>query len=281
MMKAFLNDTGSADMTKRLVAVDMDGTFLNSQQDFDRHYFLDLYPRMQQEQVTFVVASGNQDAQLRAFFPHTADSIWFVSDNGALVKRPDQTVVYSAKMAPSVYQHAIRVLEQLKDVHPIVSAVKSAYILASEPQSFAEMTGRYYYKLQQVAQWDEIEDTVLKLGMSVPDDQTANIVNLLRTELKDELIPVSSGHGDIDLIIPHTHKANAIKQVANQLAIPMTNVVAFGDGGNDVEMLKEAGQGFAMANAPQAIQAIADDVAPDHNQNGVLVTIENLLNQWR
>ena len=116
--------------------------------------------------------------------------------------------------------------------------------------------------------------------MSCPDEQTESIVKMLQNELAGELLPVSSGHGDIDLIIPHTHKANAIKRVASQLHVPMTNVVAFGDGGNDAEMLKEAGLGFAMANAPQTIKAIANDVAPDHDQNGVLVTIENLLKQW-
>lgn len=267
-------------MTDRIIAVDMDGTFLNSDQDFDHDYFLKLYPQMQEKHVTFVVASGNQDSQLRAFFPKTASTIWFVSDNGALVKEPDESVMYSAKMDPAAYQHAIQFLDSLPDVHPIVSAVHSAYILDSEPKSFSEMTARYYYKLQSVKDWDEIDDTVLKLGMSCPDEQTESIVKMLQNELAGELLPVSSGHGDIDLIIPHTHKANAIKRVASQLHVPMTNVVAFGDGGNDAEMLKEAGLGFAMANAPQTIKAIANDVAPYHDQNGVLVTIENLLKQW-
>lgn len=45
-------------------------------------------------------------------------------------------------------------------------------------------------------------------------------------------------------------------------------------------MIKEAGQGFAMANAPQEIKAIADEIAPDHDRNGVLTTIEKLLKQW-
>lgn len=267
-------------MTKRLIAVDMDGTFLNSHQDFDRKYFLKLYPEMRAKDVTFVVASGNQDSQLRAFFPHTADSIWFFSDNGALVKQPDETVMYSAKMDPEVYHHAITYLNSLDEVYPVVSAVKSAYVLNSAPKSFSEMTARYYYKLQGVSDWDAIDDTVLKIGMSCPDNQTEKILTLLANELAGELLPVSSGHGDIDLIIPHTHKANAIKRVANYLNIPMIDVVTFGDGGNDVEMLKEAGQGFAMANAPQAIKKIADNVAPDHDQNGVLITIDQLLKQW-
>lgn len=267
-------------MTDRLIAVDMDGTFLNSHQDFDREYFLKLYPQMREKQVTFVVASGNQDSQLRAFFPKTASQIWFVSDNGALVKKPDESVMYSAKMDPAVYQHAIQFLTDLPDVHPIVSAVKSAYILKSEPKPFSEMTAKYYYKLQSVKSWDDIDDTVLKLGMSCPDDQTDTILQMLQDELTGDLLPVSSGHGDIDLIIPHTHKANAIKRITKQLHIPMANVVAFGDGGNDVEMIKEAGQGFAMANAPQEIKAIADEIAPNHDRNGVLTTIEKLLKQW-
>lgn len=267
-------------MTNRLIAVDMDGTFLNSQQNFDRQFFLELYPRMQAKNVTFVVASGNQDSQLRAFFPHTADSIWFVSDNGALVKQPDETIVYSAKMDPAVYQHAISFLASLDDVYPVVSAQKSAYVLDSAPKSFAEMTAKYYYKLKLVPDLATIDDPVMKIGMSCPDEKTEEILQLLDDELAGKLLPVSSGHGDIDLIIPNTHKANAIKRVAAFLDMPMANVVTFGDGGNDVEMLKEAGQGFAMANAPQAIKDIADEIAPSHDENGVLVTIDRLLKSW-
>lgn len=54
-------------------------------------------------------------------------------------------------------------------------------------------------------------------------------------------------------------------------------VVTFGDGGNDVEMLQYAGFGFAMANAPDRIKEIAKYQADSNNDSGVLNVIDKIL----
>ena len=46
--------------------------------------------------------------------------------------------------------------------------------------------------------------------------------------------------------------------------------MVFGDGGNDIEMMKLAKYSFAMSNAPQAIKDIASYQAPSNQENGVL-----------
>ena len=46
-------------MTIKAIAVDMDGTFLNSQSDYDHNYFAKVYDLMVAKGVQFVVASGN------------------------------------------------------------------------------------------------------------------------------------------------------------------------------------------------------------------------------
>ena len=46
--------------------------------------------------------------------------------------------------------------------------------------------------------------------------------------------------------------------------------MAFGDSGNDIEMLQQAGFGFAMANARPHVKAVARYHAPHNNEEGVL-----------
>jgi hypothetical protein len=58
-------------------------------------------------------------------------------------------------------------------------------------------------------------------------------------------------------------------------------VVAFGDSGNDVEMLRQSGFSFAMANARPHIKAVARFEAPHNNDEGVLDVIEKVLNGKR
>ena len=57
------------------------------------------------------------------------------------------------------------------------------------------------------------------------------------------------------------------------------NVMAIGDGFNDVEMLEYAGIGVAMGNAPPAVKAIADWVAPTVEADGVVRAIQSWILQ--
>ena len=69
----------------KAVAVDMDGTFLDSKGQYDRKRFENVFQVMQEKGVHFIVASGNQYYQLKSFFPGKEAEITFVSENGAIV----------------------------------------------------------------------------------------------------------------------------------------------------------------------------------------------------
>ncbi|WP_163505180.1 HAD hydrolase family protein, partial [Escherichia coli] len=72
------------------------------------------------------------------------------------------------------------------------------------------------------------------------------------------------------LIIPGVHKANGLRILQERWGIDNHEVVAFGDSGNDIEMLQHAGFGFAMANAKAEVKAVASHHAPHNNEEGVL-----------
>ena len=95
---------------------------------------------------------------------------------------------------------------------------------------------------------------------------------------RDIMVPVTTGHGSIDLIIPGVHKANGLRILQQRWGIEDSEVVAFGDSGNDVEMLRQSGFSFAMANARPHIKAAARFEAPHNNDEGVLNVIEKVLN---
>lgn len=76
----------------KIVAVDMDGTFLNDQMNFDRKRFSAQYAQLKDNGIKFVVASGNQYYQLISFFPDIADEIAFVAENGAYVSNENTEI---------------------------------------------------------------------------------------------------------------------------------------------------------------------------------------------
>lgn len=52
-------------------------------------------------------------------------------------------------------------------------------------------------------------------------------------------------------------------------------MTAFGDGGNDLEMIKEVGDGVAMSNADPVLFKVANHTTRSNNEQGVLTYIEN------
>lgn len=69
----------------KLVAADVDGTFVRSDYTYDKPRFARLLARMARVGCRFVVASGNQYYQLRDLFPEHGNAISYVAENGALV----------------------------------------------------------------------------------------------------------------------------------------------------------------------------------------------------
>lgn len=63
-------------------------------------------------------------------------------------------------------------------------------------------------------------------------------------------------------------KVSAIRAVTNYLGIGISNIAAFGDDYNDIEMLKTVGIGVAMGNAIEEVKAIAKHIALSNDEDG-------------
>jgi len=69
-------------------------------------------------------------------------------------------------------------------------------------------------------------------------------------------------------------KAEAIKALANYLDIELSNIIAFGDDLNDIEMLEQCGYGIAVSNAIKEVLTVADYVTDSNDEDGVAKFIE-------
>ncbi|GHH35824.1 HAD family hydrolase [Lentzea cavernae] len=67
---------------------------------------------------------------------------------------------------------------------------------------------------------------------------------------------------------PNVTKGTALEELSARLGLTAADALAIGDGSNDVEMLKWAGLGVAMGQAPAHVQAVADEVAPTVLEDG-------------
>lgn len=83
-------------MTVRLIATDMDGTFLDGQGNFDRERFSRVLDQLDQKKIPFVIASGNGIGRLLQLCQGFEDRLIFVADNGAHVYQNGKTVIRRA-----------------------------------------------------------------------------------------------------------------------------------------------------------------------------------------
>ena len=122
------------------------------------------------------------------------------------------------------------------------------------------------------------EDDIFKMTLECPAEKTAEYLEIMQNNLAGKLEATSSGHGSIDLIIPGCHKAYGLKKLLNYYKIDEKDLMACGDGGNDIEMLALAGHSYAMANGSDEVKRVAKYQAATNDEDGVLHALEKELN---
>lgn len=114
-------------------------------------------------------------------------------------------------------------------------------------------------------------------------DELASIPGLQISELCIRTTPEKGENGNlktlayVDIMKEGVTKASAIEILAQSLGIKKEEIIAIGDGGNDIEMLQAAGLKIAMKNAKQSLKDIADVVTlSDNNAGGVGEILEDV-----
>ena len=92
-----------------------------------------------------------------------------------------------------------------------------------------------------------------------------------------ELTPTTSVSNNIEINSARAGKGKALRALCACLGIDPTESLAFGDGTNDIELLRMAGCGMAMGNAEPAVRAAADAVTAGNNEAGVAQGIRRML----
>src|SRR5690554_16626 len=103
------------------------------------------------------------------------------------------------------------------------------------------------------------------------------IYPLLRAEFDQRLQVARSGSHFIDIFNAEVSKGRALQDLAKDLGIEQKDVIAVGDNHNDLSMLKYAGFGVAMAGADSLVKDAADYVTLGNDEDGIAAVVEKLL----
>lgn len=109
-------------------------------------------------------------------------------------------------------------------------------------------------------------------GTSLDRDETK-----ARLDKISDIAVVSGGDNNLEITESTINKGISLVNFGKRLGIDRSQIMAFGDSGNDLEMLKAAGFGVAMGNSEKAVLDIADYVTLSNNDNGIGDAIEKLI----
>jgi len=91
------------------------------------------------------------------------------------------------------------------------------------------------------------------------------------------ILATSSSPQNIELNQDTANKGDALLALADRLGVPREKTLAFGDGLNDVSMIRAAGVGIAMDNAEDVVKEAADWVTASCDEDGVARGIEKYI----
>ena len=271
-------------MDIRLIAMDLDGTALRP----DRRSFSPRLIRALEQAHTrgirIVPVTGRQFGTLPPILqipPAWADLA--VLCNGAQIRQMNSgKILCQNNICPNALQ-ALLQLAQTRDL-AIEFSVDSILHLTSRSLQLQQGIDELFFHLDTIlARHGKIMDSLDPLcTMPVEKVNLPYVPKPLRlaveADLKEmEISAVWSSSISVEITHPAATKGNALTQLSQLTGIPTANMMALGDSGNDESMLRTAGWGVAMGNAPERIKVLADAVTETNENDGAAIAIERFV----
>lgn len=269
-------------MSIRLIALDLDGTLLNSSKEIT-DYTIEVLHKAVARKIHIVPSTGRS----RSGIPEAIASLPFVhyalTLNGALVVNlKTEEIIYESVYTREEGLYLWNFIQKY-DAIPDCAVDGELYMEQQAVQrlpNYVDSPERIAIMKQTRKETENIREMLLQ------DGAMSAKMNLLFSDMKERMrarreleklsfVDVSSSL-DKNLELNHKggNKGNGLKALASHLNIKMNEVMALGDGDNDITMIKEAGLGIAMANAVPELKNIADALTDSNDDDGVARAIE-------
>ena len=268
-------------MLIRMIAMDLDGTALQNDRCSFSPRLIAALEEAHNRGIEIAVITGRQWSMLPpAVQNHPVWENLVVLCNGAQIRRmATGEILYEKNICADALKQLLALSKEL-DI-PLEFAVDSVlYLTPNALNQQADLPHLDFHVNTILANHGVVipslesllDAAVEKVNLPhIPPHLHAQAEQLLQT------IPVSavwSSPTSMEITHPDARKGIALDALCSLLNIPPENTLALGDSGNDESMLKKAGLGVAMGNAPDFIKTIADAVSEPNDRDGAAIAIE-------
>jgi hypothetical protein len=277
----------------KLICLDLDGTLLASRRELDPET-IDILRKIEGMGVSLAIVTGRPGFGAKDYAALISESTYFVGSNGAVVGRVDQEEHISVSaMTKETVKKLFEISAEL-EVLPFLYTDKKICILNTEAARRAMVHSSWHHwkenphlyvidsEEQFMAYVMSEEAKITKANLLLPNDAAIKKAIRLLTESERFALEDFSHFGVIEVVEKGMNKSLGIAKLREVLKVDQKDILAFGDGENDREMMLYVGHSVAMGNAIQSIKDIADRIADTNKNKGVareLVKIFSLNNK--
>ncbi|HET7034447.1 MAG TPA: HAD family hydrolase [Thermomicrobiaceae bacterium] len=273
---------------RRLLALDIDGTLLDPS-DIVTPVVRAAIGAARAQGVAVALATGRRLRSTRRVVEELGIQLPLVLSNGALIwdsaaEAPLHEATFTAEAIATVLEASLAVglapiLLQgpLHGEHLVVPA-------GEELEHYARAFGRGWRDVDSVPATALPETAeVLTIDIFGPERQLRALTDRLAARglaifhSGPLALETATPHWAANIHMPGVSKAAGVARLAADLGLTLADVVAVGDGENDLPLLEAAGIGVAMGNAAPDVRARADAVVRGHDADGVAEAIERFV----
>lgn len=270
-------------MDYKIVVLDLDGTLFNSKKEISKHT-LETLLRVQEHGIKIVLASGRPTYGIAPI----ADRLqldkykgYILSFNGGeIIDWYTKEKIYSNILDPNILPYMYHCAK--KNNFAIVT-YQDNYIVTETPND------EYVQKeaILNIMQTKQVSNFLEAINFPVAKclivGEPERLI-VLEKEMYDKLQETNEVYRSepyfLELVPKGIDKARSLEVLLNKIGISRTEMIACGDGFNDLSMIKYAGLGVAMSNAQTIVKEHADYITSSNNEEGVSHVIEKfILNQ--
>lgn len=261
---------------RRLIALDVDGTIITHGGHLDARVHAAITACVSNGHHVVIATGRSVVATMPVLARLGVGHGYAVCSNGAVTLRIDPRRPKGYKILEKVTFDPRPALTLLRDELPeALVAVEDLGrgFMVSSPFPDGELMGD-----QRVVPWDAlIAKRATRVTLRMPDaEPEAFMAHIERIGLHEVSYAVG-WTAWLDINPEGVSKGSALEQLRRRLQVEPCDTVAVGDQRNDIEMLQWAARGVAMGNAPEEVQAIADEVTGTVEEAGLATVLESVL----
>ena len=240
----------------KLLVLDLDGTLLNAQ-----HCLGDLTKQTLQQVaahgVEIMIATGRHFQDVYLLAKQLQIPVSLITSNGARIHNPSGELLYENHIPAPLVSEVLR-LSQGYSVHRNIYQ-GDVWLVEEENEPLLEIhhASGFAYAMTDFDQLDP--DHIDKFYFNAPHETLLPLYDRLQQELGEQLYITFTTEIYLEVMNKSVSKGTALAQICQQRGIDAAEVMAFGDGCNDIEMLQWVGQPVVMQNArPELHQAVPE-----------------------